>query len=935
VSRRSASLDELTLDDLNRFLAAQPEDPDLVRYREAAAVLSAFDPFKLKPTGRATSRRSNEASITDLLPLCQPVTQGKEAGLWSMSLVHRRETLRELGTRTKMKAALAANPKRSNSPTQRMFKQLLTTAPLKLEKLSREELAATLEVIDWVEDILDGLPGRERVHQALGRRDLLAPLERLAGTGFVGRERELAQLHDYVFKKKSDVPLFVFGSGGVGKSTLLARFVLDQTADDLLAIAYIDVDRPTILPDKPLTVLLEVLNQLQPQLNVPTGAMQSLVKEITYTLSRYDRSRHLESGSAPDSSWVIDIFRQNFARWLQGRSALVVVDTLEEAQFLGSDVMWPLSVFLFSLHRSLPELRVILSGRTLPEEYARPAFPKTFLKWSYMVEDPALLSKLSLPQRPISVSVLEPAPALQLLKTSLKESTSAAVNTKSLEKVVGLVGSNPMVLKLAARLIAEEGVDKLRNERSELFAKLKAEKIQALLYGRILRHLHNEDVRKVAYPGLIVRRIDAKVIRKVLAKPCKLVLTKDRDENKIFSDLRKEAALVYVDPEDYSLRHRADVRRSMLEDLTDHVRPDVVEAINQAAIKYYRPLPGDIARAEEIYHLLRLGTAESVLDSRWLPGAARHLQGALDEVPAQQRLWLADKLNVTLGKSVRETASQERWESQAFRSANRYLESRLPRKALEVLKERKTRLPRSQLYLLEAEIYHLLGNFPKALAVARAGASAASKAGAIDLALELLLKMVVIEEGRGRLSAAEKLLLEAAATATHSSSEILQFRVKTTELRLQRQLRPAEVDERKTLRAEGGELLSDELIYKLRDHPVLLREGAAELAKQQPQLASAAIETLGVEVATDSQAKAFADAIANSAKLTLKGFKSIKDKPTNAKVIRNWATQVLTRTETKKLSARLGKENVGSKVLDGFRDYFRAGVASTMKVKKF
>src|SRR6185503_17466688 len=132
---------------------------------------------------------------------------------------------------------------------------------------------------------------------------------------------------------------------------------------------------------------------------------------------------------------------------------------------------------------------------------------------------------------------------------------------------------------------------------------------------------------------------------------------------------------------------------SMLEDLTDHVRPAVVQAINQAAVNYYRPLPGDIARAEEIYHLLRLGTAETVLDSRWVPGAARHLQGALEEVPAQQRLWLADKLNVTLEKSVRETASQERWESQAFRSANRFLESRLPKKALEVVQERKTRLP--------------------------------------------------------------------------------------------------------------------------------------------------------------------------------------------------------------------------------------------------
>jgi len=923
VNEPVTSTGKLTLDDLNRFLDVQPEDPELVRYRQASAVLSAFDPFQLQPSGKFDPKSKND-SLNNLLLLCEPVTQGIEQGLWSMTLSHRRETLRELGNRTKMKAALAANVKRSDSPTQRMFERLLSTAPLKLDKLPREDLAATLEATGWVEGIIDGLPTPDELRVAISRLDLFAPMQRLAGEGFVGREKELEQLHTYVFGKKLDWPLFVFGSGGVGKSTLLARFVLDQAAVENFAIAYIDIDRPTILPEKPLTILLEVITQLQQQLSVPAKATQSLIKEITYSLSRYDRTRHAESGADPNSSWVIDIFSQGFEQWLKGKRALLIIDTLEEAQFLGSDVIWPLIEFLRKLHASLPELRLILSGRTLPPEYAEQTFAKKFGTPKLNVEDPKLLAKIPLPQRPLSVSVLEPGPALKLLKSSLKNLTATAVDTKSLQEVISLVGGNPMVLKLAGRLLAEEGVDKLRTERREVFAKLKAEKIQALLYGRILRHLHNEDVRKVAYPGLIVRRIEPKVIREVLAGPCELDLTKDPNALEIFSNLSREAALVYVDPEDSSLRHRADVRRSMLEDLTDHVRPAVVEAINQAAVKYYRPLPGDIARAEEIYHLLRLGTTEIVLDTRWLPGAARYLQGALDEVSAQQRLWLADKLNVTLGKSVRETASQERWESQAFRSANRYLESRIPKKALGVLHERKTRLPRSQLYLLEAEIYQLLGNLPKALAVARAGADAASKAGAIDLALELLLKMVVIEEAQGHLKAAEDLLREASAIATHSSDDILQFRVKTTGLRLQRQLRPAEVVERKSLRDEASELLSDDLIRELRDHPVLLREGAAELAKQQPKLASAALETLGVEIATDAQAKAFADAIVKSGKLTLKGFKSVKDNPASVKVIRDWATQVLT---------RLGKENVGSKVLDGFRDYFRAGVASTMKVK--
>ena len=92
---------------------------------------------------------------------------------------------------------------------------------------------------------------------------------------------------------------------------------------------------------------------------------------------------------------------------------------------------------------------------------------------------------------------------------------------------------------------------------------MKAEKIQALLYGRIFRHVHADDVRAVAYPGLVVRRITPDVIRDVLAEPCRLELTPERSEYAIFDDLRKEAALVEVDF-DGSLRHRVDVRRVML-----------------------------------------------------------------------------------------------------------------------------------------------------------------------------------------------------------------------------------------------------------------------------------------------------------------------------------------------------------------------------------
>lgn len=951
----SANIPEnkLTVQDLDRFLSVQSEEVGIESYLRSAAVLAAFDPFQLNPDARGETLGPRERVLEQLLPQCEPITQGVNLGLWTLSLPSRRESLRQLETREQMRETLELNPSRSTSPVQRVFEQLLEPGPIELEGLTRDELASLLEVLDWLEGILLDLPDRAAVRQSLSRTDLLAPMERLAGHGFVGREKELAQLNDFVSDPKKDVPLFVFGPGGVGKSTLISRFVLTHAVPQNLAIVYLDIDRPIIRPEQPLTLCIEIIAQLQVQLDLPAGSAESLIKELTSSLARIDESQVFESPSAGSSgSWTLGLFTNQVASWLKDRTALLIIDTLEEAQFLGADVMWPLISFILDMNRESP-LRIILSGRTLPSEYVSQAFPNISTHEQEEFERQALL-QISYPLTPVNLEVLEQAPALELMRSSLEGTEAAGIENTDLEEIINLVGRNPMVLKLAARLLQEEGIDKLRSERSELFAKLKAEKIQALLYGRILRNLHDDEIRKVAYPGLLVRRIDPNVIRDVLAEPCDLKLTSDHNENHIFNALQNEAALVYLDPEDYSLRHRADVRRAMLDDLTDHVRPEVVEDINRRAIDFYHKFDGAIERAEEIYHMLRIGEPEDVLNSRWSDDAARYLQGALEEVSAEQRLWLAERLNVTLDASVRQAASQESWERQAVRSANRYLKARHPEDALHLLRERSTRSSRSPLYALEVETLRFLERPDEALKIGRAGVEAASKDGAIDMALELLLKMVAIEEARERLKDAWKLLEEAAAVATHSSNKILQLRVEAARLRLQRQLSPADRTERAELRQKVMSALDDETLRMLREYPVLLRELAAELAKQDPRLASAALETLGVEVGTDAQAKAFGNAfnkitadpkvkeifVKEPLKLEWERLgvptkvKGGKKRPAyTAEEIRKLATEVLTSRDTRKISEQLASTEAGSKILSSFREYFRVGVDSALKGK--
>ena len=928
--------ENLTLQDLEKFLQSPALNDDLTGYLDAAAVLAAFDLFELHPVGGDPPCTSREWLIDELLPLAEQFTQGPDRGLWSLTLPHRRTALRAMATRQKMKAALEANPARRMTALQQMWERVLGASPISVESLSREELAALSTVSEWVEDILDGLPGPAAILKAIRKADLLAPMRRLAEGGFVGRENELAQLSQYVFGEKPAAPLFVFGSGGVGKSTLLARFILRHAVPQKAAIVYIDLDRPTVRPDVPLTLLLDLVNQVRGQVDTPASMVDSVMKEITFAMSRVEGGRALESFS-PNAA-LDPYIGQRLQGWLEDRTMLLIVDTLEEAQFLGSDVMQPLMDFLADFDHSMPGMRLILSGRALPAEFVQRVFPDISSAVAAGSDITESLQQLPLPTRPVNLAVLEMEPARELLRISLQQDGLPQLEQAELDEVIGLVSRNPMCLKLAARLLRDEGVEKLRTRHSEFLSKLKAEKIQALLYGRILGHIHDDDVRKLAYPGLIVRRLDADVIREVLAEPCGLDL-KMRSEYTILGELAKEAALVEMDPTDSSLRHRADVRRAMLEDLLEHVEQATVDAIDNAAIAFYKKREGGIARAEELYHRLRQCEAQSVLDERWSPDAAIHLQTALDELPAAQRLWLAERLGVTLDESVRQAANQDAWERQAARSVERYLRSGSPELALSILHERSERSPRSALYSLEAETHRFLKQYDDALRVARAGVESATHAGAIDMALDLLLLMVVIEEVQGHLEAAEKLLQEASAVASHSVNRILQLRVQITGLRLQRALRPAARQERAVLRTSAISQLTDEMLHKLRSYPVLLREVAAELAKQDARIAATAIETLGVEVGTDAQAQALGQAIA-----TLNAASPESPDPTLAKgaehfekvnydphAIRTWVTQVMTSKDTRKLGGTIAEAEVGTKMLSGFREYFRAGVDNALR----
>ena len=123
--------------------------------------------------------------------------------------------------------------------------------------------------------------------------------------------------------------------------------------------------------------------------------------------------------------------------------------------------------------------------------------------------------------------------------------------------------------------------------------------LQGRLYERYLGHIHDEDIRAIAHPGLVLRAITPELILQVLAKACNLPI-KDLDAARTLYDrLAEEVALVRQGNTPDTLELRPELRQIVLQDLV--VNGKTLEKqgkIREAAITFFAANSGD--RAEEI-----------------------------------------------------------------------------------------------------------------------------------------------------------------------------------------------------------------------------------------------------------------------------------------------------------------------------------------------
>lgn len=654
--RRTVSARE-ALDFLGARSKSRQLDPPQLElrkaYRQAAAVLVGIsDVASLNPLGSNLPGGSAGPLLGDDLVL---VRRERVDGDMMLSADVRRTALRELVDAKALGAALDVNPQERFGPMQAAFEAYLTGKAKPIEEQSSSELEDTLQILLWLDGVPLELPSLNDVRRRLEYLRLLAPLESLAGDSvFSGRQRELDSLRSFIgvlppasllsriadrafawAKPVQQPALCVFGPGGVGKSALVARFMLEHTRLTEAAripFAYLDFDRPSLDIANPLTLCIEMIRQLC--LQFPTQESFTRLRDFAAARPTSDPGVNQLQAS---HSILADLLGSIESR-LGPRPYVVTLDTFEEVQYRGEASAFPFWELLANLQQARPFLRVVVSGRA----------PANGL----------LLSGRS--AFDLEIGDLDKAAAIAFLQAKGVDDPGLAA------RIVGQVGGVPLSLKLAASLVEREGAEakgiRDLSGRSSFWFSASDEMIQGQLFERILGHIHHPQVERLAHPGLVMRRITPEVILYVLNAPCSLGVTSLDEARSLFEELRKETALVVVsqDEESEALAHRPDLRRIMLKLLVQKAPAQVAE-IHRRAVEWYSMQPGLRASAESLYHRLQLG--EKVEASAFANREVRFsIQTAIAELPVESQLLLAVH-GFDVSKEILERASRDQAEA--------------------------------------------------------------------------------------------------------------------------------------------------------------------------------------------------------------------------------------------------------------------------------
>jgi V8-like Glu-specific endopeptidase len=786
-----------------------------------AALLSAFDPKKLRMP--EASEYPDEATLVELLRDCDVVVHPSDNSrvLWRMNDAARRSTLAALDDVNEFRKVLELND-RLDEPVQRAVDQYVFGTPPVIDQDSEEHLMTLLEVVGWLEAAgcatALNLPDLSWLRSRLDLVRVLTPLRKMLGPHFQGRESEIARIRRFVQTAAQDrsapKPLVVFGHGGAGKTTLVARFLVEFSEKMFgrpAPFVFLDFDLPSIDADQTATLLIEAIRQLSAQdhsFRHSAGAIQQGLQELL------KRSDH-RSGSMSVIDSPADVLMRNpeecrvrleqFAELLdqptwQNLPLLFVIDTFEEVQYYSSKVADRIVQFVGMLREYVPSIRVVIVGRAPLQSAGRSTAFSDIIQVDELDVDSAVAC---------------------LIAEGIRSDFAAAVYRS--------VGGSPLALRLAAVAVRQESQGDFQDFLAEnLSERIDSDLIQGVLLRRVLGHIQSPEIRKLVHPGFAVRRISPEIIREVLAEPCGLDVSRKGREIELWNELARETALVLQDSPG-TLMQRPELRRQMIQMLR-RSKPDLVKKIHETAIRYYERFDDDESRAEELYHRLCLEQPREVIDDRWRDHLAPYLAPSREELPESALIYLASRSTPEVALEAIDV-DEGMWNQQELvtweRKTAQWAEELMRQDRLEdvdrALRVRADRSDNSPLYLIHARVLERLNRNEEAIRLLRRAIHNwpydSSRVAQIDLVVFLV--RVLADEGRVR--DAQEVLSEFAALFVAHAHKGQRLYVAALRARL------APPDDQASARHELAMLVESWSATDLRQSPFESQSAAADL----------------------------------------------------------------------------------------------------------
>lgn len=659
--------------------AALPMTPLAV----AAAMRGCFLPSDL--TSDVDGQKS---SVAEIIAVSDVLSTGAER-VWQLRPQARRDIL-QTAARTNLQSLLRESTTvlRAHDREGPLLRRALAGQPLDPDLMDLEELEHLATIAQWLEGTdLAQLPSPLDMRRLIARRGILDPFRLLVGRTVkagsdnrqdrvVGRSaqterlrayvglREPEELKNYVTRalgslwssatlKDANQPLLVRGIGGMGKSTLIGKFVLDHVlfpgVD--LPFVYLDFDRAALAPRQPLQLLIEIAVQLglclplaEEELSRYRGNLRQTIDNQAINYTRRER----EQATGSELSSYCETLRSIVEKFNNGRApVLIVFDTYEIVQY-DDEAVTGVNALISALRMPAmgewSNLRLVVAGR------GDLADIETQLK-------PVDLGQLSLAETKELLHRRSNTEALDLTEVHIGK-LAPALRNSPLDVIVvtnWLKGQAPnQRASLLMSLIEgiDQEIDASVQSAGQREAELVALRITGILTRRMIEHINDKDVRQLAEPGLVVRTITPQIIRDVMAPVSGLSddahPLAEGTEQELFRRLARERWL--VTQQGSVLRHRPEVRRAMLALMRVKDRQKF-DAANERALERFREqaMQDEIARSETIYHML-LGARLPLedIDALWTSAMARLLSSAVDDLTGPAQNYLKAKL----GRSV-------------------------------------------------------------------------------------------------------------------------------------------------------------------------------------------------------------------------------------------------------------------------------------------